>query len=353
VVKPFVFAVPGDLATPTGGYAYDRRMIAELAKTGWHAEVLDLGSNFPRPRPAARATATERLAAIPAGAIVVIDGLALGVLPEAAAALGKTHRPVALVHHPLALETGLSLHEAEILRRSERAALAPMRHVIVTSATTARVLAADYAVPPERISIAVPGVERGGRAARPDGDTVALLAVGALVPRKGYDVLLTALAAIADLPWRLTIVGPRDRNVDYASSIEAMVAALGLGHRVSLSGAVAPERLAALYAATDLFVLASRYEGYGMAFTEAIAHGIPVVGTTAGAIPEAVPAGAGVLVPPDDAAALSRTLRPLLADHAAREALAAGAQAQAARLPTWAQSAAAFAAALETLVPPI
>jgi glycosyltransferase involved in cell wall biosynthesis len=228
-----------------------------------------------------------------------------------------------------------------------------MRHVIVTSATTARLLAADYAVPLARITVAVPGVERGTRAARNDGDIVSLLAVGALVPRKGYDVLLTALAGIADLSWRLTIVGPRDRNVDYASKIEAMVAAFGLSQRVTLTGAVPPERLAALYAAADLFVLASRYEGYGMAFTEAIAHGVPVVGTTAGAIPEAVPAGAGVLVPPDDAVTLSDTLRPLIADRAARERLAAGAQAQAARLPTWGQSAAAFAAALESLVPPI
>jgi glycosyltransferase involved in cell wall biosynthesis len=349
VVKPFVFAVPGDLATPTGGYAYDRRMIAELAKTGWRAEVLDLGSDFPRPGPAARATATARLAAIPAGAIVVIDGLALGVLPEAAAGLAKSHRPVALVHHPLALETGLSPHDAETLRASERAALAPMRHVIVTSATTARLLAADYAVPATRITVAVPGVERGARAARADNDVVSLLAVGAVVPRKGYDVLLTALSAIAGLPWRLTIVGPRDRGADHAAKIETMVTALGLSQRVTLTGAVPPERLAALYAAADLFVLASRYEGYGMAFTEAIAHGVPVVGTTAGAIPEAVPAGAGVLVPPDDPAALARALRPLIADRAARAALAAGAQAQAGRLPTWAQSAAAFAAALEQL----
>ena len=76
-MRRVVFAVPGDLATPTGGYAYDRRMIAELAERGWNAEVLDVGSDFPRPSPAARATATERLAAIPAGATVVIDGAAV------------------------------------------------------------------------------------------------------------------------------------------------------------------------------------------------------------------------------------------------------------------------------------
>jgi glycosyltransferase involved in cell wall biosynthesis len=349
VVKRFVFAIPGDLATPTGGYAYDRRMIAELAKLGWHADVLDVGGDFPRPSSDARATAMERLAAVPPGEIVVIDGLALGVLPEAAASLARHHRPIALVHHPLALETGLTPSEADAMRASERAALLPMRRVIVTSATTARVLAADYAVSLERITVAMPGVERVAASLRADNDTVSLLSVGSLVPRKGYDVLLAALADLADLAWHLTIVGPRDRNGAYAGKIEAMVTALDFSQRVTLTGAVPPERLAAHYGAADLFVLASRYEGYGMAFTEAIAHGVPVIGTTAGAIPEAVPAQAGLLVPPDDAPALAGALRLLIADGAARGHLAAGAQAAAARLPTWAQSAKTFATALEAV----
>src|SRR3989442_336160 len=186
--RRFVFAVPGDLDTPTGGYAYDRRMIAELGSLGWHADVLDLGNEFPRPSPACQAAAQARLAAVPHGRIIVIDGLALGVLPDAAAALSLSHKPVALVHHPLALETGLS------------------------------------------------------------------------------------------------------------------------------SAAVAAGRLAELYAAADLFVLASRFEGYGMAFAEALAHGVPVIGTRAGALPETVPAEAGILVPPDDSAALAAALRLVIAN---------------------------------------
>jgi len=84
-----------------------------------------------------------------------------------------------------------------------------------------------------------------------------------------------------------------------------------------------------------------------MAFAAAIAHGLPVIGTTAGAIPETVPAGAGVLVPPDDVDALAGALRRLIADPAARENLAVAARAAAARLPTWPQSAALFARAIE------
>ena len=201
--RNFVFAVPGDLATPTGGYAYDRRMIAELKDLGWHAEVVDLGGEFPRPSAAVRAAARARLEAVPKDRCIVIDGLALGVLPDEAAAL-RDGKLVALVHHPLALETGLSPAQAEALRLSERAALASVRHVIVTGAATARVLAADYAVPPARISIALPGIDPVARArgspARARAGTVALLSVGALVPRKGYDVLLAALATIRICP---------------------------------------------------------------------------------------------------------------------------------------------------------
>jgi len=136
-VKAAVFAVPGDLATPTGGYAYDRRMIAELAALGWRTDVVNLGEGFPRPTADTRAAACARLAALPSAAPIVIDGLAFGVLPEAAKKMQASHLLVALVHHPLALESGLSADEAAGLHVSERVALAAARYVVTTSAATA------------------------------------------------------------------------------------------------------------------------------------------------------------------------------------------------------------------------
>ena len=344
-----VFAVPGDLATPTGGYAYDRRIIAELEALGWRVHVLDLGSAFPRPGPAALEEARRRLEAVLPGRRIVIDGLALGVLPEAAISLATTHKPIGLIHHPLAFEAGLSPSEASALRLSERAALAPMRHVIVTSPSTARLLVADYGVPTERITVAMPGVDRAPRRDRQASETISLLSVGSLVPRKGYDILLEALGRVTDFPWRLTIAGDRSRNPETAAAIEAGIAAMNLGARVTLAGAVSEERLAEFYGEADLFVLASRFEGYGMAFADALAHAVPVIGTTAGAIAETVPAEAGVLVSPDDVAAFAEALRRVIGDGEERRRLAAGAQAAAARLPTWAQAAQAFAAALEAV----
>ena len=154
MVKRFAFAVPGDLSTPTGGYAYDRRMIAELGKLGWQIDMIDLGAGFPFPTDTTRQTAHERLLAVPSDRIIVVDGLALGVLPDTARTLDRL---VALVHHPLAVESGISAAQAESLRASEQAALSAARHVVVTSAATAKQLSFHYAVPAERITVVRPG----------------------------------------------------------------------------------------------------------------------------------------------------------------------------------------------------
>lgn len=343
----FVFAIPGDLDTPTGGYIYDKRMIAELRELGWRPEVLDLGDGFPRPNALTRAAAKAHLTDVPKGRPIVIDGLAFGVLPEAAQILRETHPLIALVHHPLALETGVSAKDGVALRESERAALACTRRVIVTSPSTARTLAADYGVSAERITVAPPGTDRPAFVRRNSAASLSLLAVGAVVPRKGYDVLVEALAGLLGLPWRLIIVGDCSRDPACAARLHADVERLQLRTRVAIEDAAAAERLAALYAAADLFVLPSRHEGFGMAFAEAIAHGLPVIGTTAGAIPDTVPAAARILVPPDDAPALAAALRRLIEHPGEREHLAAGARAAAATLPTWRGSAELFSQAIE------
>jgi len=345
VIRRIAFAVPGDLSTPTGGYTYDRRIIGELRRLGSGVDVIDLGEGFPRPNAETRAAALAKLAAVPRGSAIVVDGLALGVLPEIAALRGRNPL-IGLVHHPLALETGLAPDEIERFRASERAALASMQAIIVTSPAIARVLVADYGVSPDVLSVAPPGSERV-RCAHGGGGTVALLSVGIIVPRKGYDLLVAAHATLGDLPWRLTIVGDRRRDTQASARLDADVLRHGLTARVAIEGAVSAERLAELYSAADVFVLASRYEGYGMAFAQAIAYGVPVIGTTAGAIPETVPAGVGLLVPPDDVPALAAALRLLISDAGERARLARNARAAAKSLPTWEAAAAVFARAIE------
>lgn len=339
------FVIPGDPATPTGGYIYDRRIVAALPAAGWQVTLHRLGDGFPLPSPAELDEAASVLAAIPDGAVTVVDGLAFGAIPDLARRESARLRLVALVHHPLALETGLPPETAARLYDSERAALAEAVQIIATSATTARDLA-RYGVPASRIGVVIPGTDPGPVSAGSGGGPPHLLCVATLTPRKGHDVLFEALARLADRPWRLTCAGSEERDPACAEALRRQIAALGLGQRVTLTGALDIPAVAALYHQADLFVLSSRHEGYGMVLAEALARGLPVVATAAGAIPETVPAGAGLLVPPDDPAALAATLGRLLDEPGRLAALAAGARRLRGTLPDWDTATARFAAAL-------
>jgi len=346
-VKRAAFAVPGDLETPTGGYAYDKRIIAELERIGWQIELVDLGEGFPFPGEAVRSNARARLLGAPTGCPIVVDGLALGALPEIASEL--VNPLLALVHHPLALEWGLSADQADILRDSEQAALASVQTVVVTSSVTARIVASDYGVPTSRITVARPGNDPVARARGSRGGPLHLISVGAVVPRKGFDVLVAALGTLSNLPWRLTIAGDLTRDANAAARLHRDIARHELAERIAVLGAISSEQLASLYDSADLFVLSSYFEGYGMAYSEALAHGLPVIGTNAGAIAETVPREAGLLVTAGDPTALAGALRSVITDPSLRLRLSDASLAASRHLPTWSQSAQIFSGALESL----
>ncbi len=335
--------VPGPLDQRTGGYIYDRRIVQGLRALGWPVTVHELAGRFPLVDDLAIEAAREALHAIEA--LPVIDGLALPAFAD----LALPPAWVALVHHPLALETGLGVADAEALARLERRLLAAASRVIVTSPQTRRDLA-GYDVAAARVGVVLPGTEAAPLARGSGGPGVALLCVASLTPRKGHLVLLEALAGLRDLAWRLTCVGSPDRDPPTATAIRAAVRRLGLEDRVRLIGEQPEAGLQPFYAATDLFVLASHHEGYGMALAEALARGLPIVSTTAGAIPDTVPAAAGILVPPGAPAALAAALRRVLTEPGLRQELAAGARAARSTLPSWADAAGTFAAQLDLAV---
>ncbi len=314
------FAVPGDLGSPTGGYAYARRLLEAAPEAGAALTHVALPGGWPHPSEAERAEAARRLRALPAGAPILVDGLALGAMP-AAMLEGLPGPLVALCHHPLALETGVSPEDAARFRETERAALAVCAQVVVTSATTGEILVADYGVPRARLTVAAPGTDPAARATGSGGPGVAVLSVGSLTRRKGHDVLIAALAGLMDLDWRLTVAGPRHLDPGHAAELERRTAAAGLAERIRFAGALTAPELDRAYAAADLFVLASRYEGFGMVYTEAMARGLPVIGCAAGAVAEAT-RDAALLVPPGDASALRAALERLIGDAGERQRLA-------------------------------
>jgi glycosyltransferase involved in cell wall biosynthesis len=337
------FVIPGDLDTLTGGYIYARRMIAELRAAGHRVSVHRLSDSFPLPTPDALAQAADTLEGLETGAMVVIDGLAFGAMPEIVHRASARLRLIALVHHALADETGLDPLTRDRLFRDERAALAAAHRVIVTSPVTARDLA-RYDVPAERIGVVLPGTDPAPLAIGSPGPERRLLCIATLTPRKGHAVLVRALAKVPELPWRLLCAGSETRDPETAATVRALIAELGLERRIDLVGEAVGERLDALYHGADLFVLASHLEGYGMALAEALARGLPIVSTTGGAIPETVPADAGLLVPPGDADAFAAALRRVFEEKGLWARLAAGARRAREALPTWPETARRFAA---------
>ena len=344
-MQEVVLAVPGDPEQRTGGYLYDRRAFDALAQRGWAVAALRLADSFPFPNGDDLETADTALAAVPTGRLVVIDGLALGAMPEIAARQKERLRLVALVHHPLCLETGLAPGIAAELYRRERRALAAARRVICTSPATARTLIERFDVEAARLEVAVPGVEPALLAQRTVGRGH-LVCVGSVIPRKGHLVLIEALMGIQDLAWDLVCVGSLERDPAHAAVVRERVRRHGLEPRVAFLGEVDEATLGNALARVDLLVSASFYEGYGMALSEALARGLPIVAAAGGAVTEAVPEAAALFVPPGDDVALAAALRRALTDLAIRASLKAGALAARRQLTGWGATAAAIEQAL-------
>ncbi|MFO7757225.1 MAG: glycosyltransferase family 4 protein [Roseovarius sp.] len=347
--RGLAFAVPGDIKTVTGGYLYDRRLGDALAQAGHDVRHLRLGDSFPHPTDTDMADALDQLRALPADCPALVDGLAYGALDTAGLKLLRAP-VVALVHHPLALEPGLDPATARQMAARETANLALAQHIVVTSPHIAGLLRDHYDVPAQRISVAQPGFTPPVPAPAQPASPPLILSVGLQAWRKGHDTLLHALSQITDLDWQAKIVG-RAHEPDTARALQDLRTALNLTDRVSVAGEVDQPVLDALYRRASLFALATRYEGYGIVFAEAMGHGLPIVSTRVGAVPGTVPAEAGHLVPPDDPEAMARAIRRLLTDKALRSELAAGALRAAADLPDWNATARVVAEALFGRVP--
>lgn len=332
------FVVLGRLDQVTGGYLFDRRLIEEVRSSGRCVRVIELDP----------ADAASDLARLPDATPTVVDGLALPTLAEVIAGEAGRLRLVGFVHHPLAEETGLPPAEADRLARLEAKLLPRLRGVVCPSRHTAAAVAA-YGVAADRIFVTPPGLDKPTAPRLRSAGVRRLLCVGNVIPRKGYDVLVRALARIADLDWTLICIGSVERDGETATALRRAIVHRGLCERIIFAGEQKADVVAAAYDAADAFVLASRHEGYGMVCAEAMAHGLPQVTTAAGAVAEVVPASAGLLVPPGDVAAFAAALRRLIVEPGLAARLSAGAVEAAARIPPWRDAAAVWATTVDRL----
>ena len=344
VVVPEGFDNPG---LPTGGNIYDRRVCAGLAEAGWEVLVATVAGAWPVPDPAARSDLARVVAAIPDDEVALIDGLiasptAAQLVPHA----GRIRMTV-LLHMPLA--TALDTrHDAGALR-SERVVLRAAEGVVVTSEWTRQQVLTRYEIPACRVHVARPGVDLVAAPARPVRGH--LICVGTLGRHKGQDLLVEALAGLGDLDWHCVLAGPLDRDPDFVGKLQNRITRLGYGRRVRLAGVLTSAALSHAYTTADLLVAPSRSETYGMAVTEALAHGLPVVAAAVGGLPEALGSAAdgtlpGQLIPSGDPAALAAAIGDWLADEPHRLRLRAAARKRRSNLCGWDQTTQEMANAL-------
>ncbi len=336
--------VPAPFETISGGYGYDRRIVAGLRVAGHTVKVIELPGEFPLADEITRNAACAAWDALP-DTTPVIDGLALPALQgmdDALAARGA----VGLIHHPTSLETGLGDAECERLRAIEQRLMSRMARVIVTSDATADQLVSGFGIARDRITVVMPGTDAAPRSYGSGGSTCEILSIGTLVPRKGHDLLLRALARLFDLDWRLTIVGSSLRDPAHAQVLHALAEELGITRQVRFAGELTGDALEALWQRADLFALASLHEGYGMAMAEALKRGVPVAVTAVGIAPTVVTPQVGMLVQPGDRDTLSKSLRRIIFSGELRREMAEAAWQAGQALPSWDAQARAFAVAL-------
>ena len=330
--------VPGPLEQRTGGYLYDARMVEGLRAAGWQVVVHNLDGLFPSGDEVASRSAECVFTSILDGSVVLIDGLALVASAKAVERHAQRLMLLALVHHPLSDERGLTTDESSLFLTKETRVLRLMRGVIVTSQFTSRRLQ-RIGLERNRIRVVLPGTDPVvQRANQLSTELPRLLVVGSLIPRKGHDVLMRALGTLGMQSWHCVCAGSLDRDRRFAEEVMTQAGEAGIGERVEFVGECNRSTLEQLYAGASIFVLPSYYEGYGMVLAEALAYGLPIVSTTGGAIPETVPAGAGILVAPGDHLALANALGRLLdgeTGSALRGRYARTAHEYGNKLPSW------------------
>jgi glycosyltransferase involved in cell wall biosynthesis len=326
-----------DPARPSGGNVYDRRVCRSLAAAGWQVREHVAPGSWPWPDAAAEELLARLIATIPDEAVVMIDGLIASSVPAVLVPEAHRLRFVVLVHMPLG--DGPPGHLVAEAEARERAVLSAAQHVVTTSSWTRERLLLRYPLSSDRVHVAEPGVDPGGLA-RGTGAGGELLCVAAVTPHKGHQELLSALATVADLPWRLVCVGTLERDPEFVGRLRRQVEEAGIGDRICFRGPRIGDELDRAYAAADVLVLASHAETYGMVVTEALAHGLPVIATAVGGLPEALGRTTdrgrpGLLVPPGDRNALAAALRSWLTDADLRRRLGEAARERRRTLSGW------------------
>ncbi len=320
------WVVPGGPVPRTGGTLYNRRMVRSLEQIGISVLSIPLQASWPLPSDTELEDLAGLLADLPTGLPLVVDGLLWTGICALGPSLAHTHPCTVLVHSPLFRETGLDPARVRTLHRLEGSALGLATRCVATGGPTLRDLQTEFGLDACAIP---PGVRPTATASAET--PLALLCVATLTPRKGHDRLLHGLAEARDLPWTLTCAGSTTTDPAWFRHICTLTRELGLSERVTFAGELEQIELDGRFQEAGLVVHTAHYEAWGMALTEALARGIPLLSTPAGALEGAAATAAHLLPAQPTPQDVANALRSIVeGEHATlRQA------ARDLRLPTW------------------
>jgi len=339
----------GDLQNVSGGYIYDRILVEHLRRKGDHVEVISLPwRNYPR-HLADNVSRTLRRRLRRASLDVLLeDELNHPSLFWANRWVTEkiSYPIVSLVHH-LRCSESRPTWQNRLYLWVERLYLLSVRGFVFNSKTTASVVEGILGSKRPAV-VAYPGRDRLNPEMKQDQIIerahqpipIHIVFVGNVIPRKGLDVLISALGHLPRDTWQLEVIGSLTMDPTYADSIRRQIARNDLEGRIRLSGLLHDGELASRLAQSHILAVPSSYEGFGMVYIEAMGFGLPVIASPVGAVPEVVAHGRnGFLIPPGDTAGLAQCVQALHRDreHLARVSLAA--LRRYSEHPTWIESA--------------
>jgi len=277
------FLLSGDINSLTGGHLYNRHMVEGLRQKGHGVKVLRLDESTMLTH-AIEIKCSSYFNTLPPGSCVLIDSLVLGNIPGVLKKYSEKLTFIGLIHLPLTYNPLPGKNRKHIANREVKAMMMT-RHLIVTGRFTLRMLM-DAGISHEKISLIEPGVENYPRKRYYADLPLGLLCISNYSQIKGQLLLVRALNRLRNNKWTLQMYGDINTEKPYVTRLKSIIANKKLNDRILLHDTIERNNISEAFLASDLFVLPSRFETYGMVLTESLAHGIPVVTTHAGNIPD-------------------------------------------------------------------
>lgn len=332
------FLISGNLHSLTGGYLYNTHIINGLKGMGHRVDILGTDWHW-KDSDSLEKICRYNLEKLPHGTCIVVDSLLLASLHHIVQEFGDRLMFLGLIHLPASYDILSGVHGE--LAVEELVALNHMRRVIVTGRFTFDLLC-NAGLDSDKIRIVEPGTERFPRKKQYKLVPSELLYIANYSALKAQDVLIRALCRITAWDWTLHLYGDMERDREYTASVRSLIQQLKMEHKIIMHGIVERLEISSVFLNADLFVMPSLFESYGMALSESLAHGLPVVTTSAGNIPYTVPAGMGLLTEPGDEEQLADAIRSLFDDPARYSALCSAASQYNKQVRSWEKAVADF-----------